>query len=448
MTAAATTRPGVHERPVVRPGAPPEQSRGQRAWGAAWRTMVAACYGFLGMAALAWQEDIGERAVQSSALGALDLSLGLLSLGLMHLRRRWPLTIALILSVFMAASTSAMGATSMVIVSLATTRRWWAIGMVGLVHVAAYGAYLIVYPYVNDPVLNGVFDVGVGGVMYYVLLVTIGAYIGLRRDHVRSLVLRAETAEREQAGRVAQARVNERARIAREMHDVLAHRISLVAMHAGALAYRKDLPREEVTSTAGTIRDSAHAAMKELREILGVLRGLPEGGTLLGQEGDDVHRPQPTLQALPALLDECRSADVDVVFHDDRAADDGAIDDQAAGGRAPGNGRAPGGQVANDGLSEAVSRTAYRIVQEGLTNARKHAPGRPVVVTLAGAPGEGVDITVANPLPHGGAREELPASGLGLMGLTERAELGGGRLGYGAEGGRFVVRAWLPWAES
>jgi signal transduction histidine kinase len=414
--------PGAGRRAAGRPGAPPEQSPGRNAWGVTWRVLAALGYGVLGMAVIAWQQDTGERAAQPDVVALLDPALGLIALVLMHLRRRWPFTIALILTAFMAASTLAMGATAIAIISLATTRRWVAIGIVGVLHVVAYAVYLIVYPYASDLLWNTVVDLGVGGVMSYVLMVTIGAYIGLRRDHVRSLVLRAETAEREQAGRVAQARTNERARIAREMHDVLAHRISLVAMHAGALSYRTDLPREEVASVAGTIRDSAHAAMKELREILGVLRDLPEGGAVLGQEGDDVHRPQPTLEELPALADECRDAGVDVVLHDDRATE--------------------------DGLTEAASRTAYRIVQEGLTNARKHAPGRSVVVTLAGAPGDGLDVTVANPLPHDDTGDELPESGLGLMGLTERAELGGGRLRYGTEGGRFVVRAWLPWAAS
>ncbi|GAB3160787.1 histidine kinase [Myceligenerans halotolerans] len=434
MTAAlrSPSSGDIRTRTPVRPGAPADQSTPRRVWGGIWRTLVAGSFGFMAVAVSAWQEELGERAVQPDSVVALDMLLGIVALVLLHLRRRLPATIALVLTAFSAVSNFATGAAAIVVVSLATSRRWISIVVVGVTHAVAYVVYLLVRPYLLDPGFNGVFDV-VFGVMYYVLLVAIGAYIGLRRDHVRSLVLRAETAEREQSGRVARARANERARIAREMHDVLAHRISLVAMHAGVLAYRKDLPREEVTSTAETIRDSAHAAMKELREILGVLRDLPGGGAVLGTEGDDVHRPQPTLEALPALVDECRSAGVEVTFHDDRARDE----DQAAGGRA-----------ANDGLTEAVSRTAYRIVQEGLTNARKHAPGNPVVVTLAGAPGDGVDVTVANPLAHGEAPGELPASGLGLMGLTERAELGGGRLRYGTEGGRFVVRAWLPWAAS
>ncbi|GAA1851672.1 sensor histidine kinase [Myceligenerans crystallogenes] len=409
---------GAARRPV-RQGAPPEQGWGRRAWGAIWRTLVAVFLGMVAVAGVQWQIDSGERALGSDALAALDLFLGVIALGLMHLRRRWPLTIAVTLAAFLAVSNLSVGAASVVAVSLATTRRWISVAAVGVVFTASSLVYVVLNPYLSDPLVNRAVDTGMG-MLSYGLLVAVGAYIGLRRDHLRSLVVRAETAEREQASRVAQARSNERARIAREMHDVLAHRISLVAMHAGALAYRKDLPREQVESAAETIRDEAHRAMSELREILGVLRELPDGGGVIGHEGDDVHRPQPTLESLPALVGESRAAGLDVTFHDDRAT--------------PAT------------LPESTSRTAFRIVQEGLTNARKHAAGRPVVATVAGAPGDGLAITVANPLPRGEAATEVPASGLGLMGLTERAELGGGTLRYGVEGGRFVVRAWLPWA--
>ena len=100
----------------------------------------------------------------------------------------------------------------------------------------------------------------------------VGLYIGARRELIATLRDRADRAEREQAMRVAQARTNERARIAREMHDVLAHRISLVAMHAGALGYRTDLSRDETKRAADVISQNAHQALVDLREILGVLR--------------------------------------------------------------------------------------------------------------------------------------------------------------------------------
>lgn len=93
----------------------------------------------------------------------------------------------------------------------------------------------------------------------------------------------------------------------------------------------------------------------------------------------------------------------------------------------------------------ATGRTVYRIAQEALTNARKHAPGAPVTVTVTGGPGDGLTIEVRNPAPTE-PFERVPGSGQGLIGLTERATLAGGGLehGPGPDGG-FGVRAWLPW---
>nr|WP_281360223.1 histidine kinase [Isoptericola halotolerans] len=267
----------------------------------------------------------------------------------------------------------------------------------------------------------------VGSVVVYALLVWIGAYIGLRREHLRSLHERVATAEREQASRVAEARANERARIAREMHDVLAHRMSLVAMHAGALAYRTDLPPEQVAESAALVRDSAHEALGELREVLGVLRGLD------GPSSDDEatgqpapEGPQPTLADLPELVRSASEAGTAVRL----AAD----------------------SVYLASLPTAVSRTVYRIIQEALTNVRKHAPEQPATVELRGARGRGLWITVTNPtvaerLPVAG-RDVAPAappSGLGLIGLSERTDLAGGSLSAGESDGRFVMQAWLPW---
>jgi signal transduction histidine kinase len=90
----------------------------------------------------------------------------------------------------------------------------------------------------------------------------------------------------------------------------------------------------------------------------------------------------------------------------------------------------------------------YRVVQEGLTNARKHAPGEPVTVTLDGGPGAGLEVSVANPLGPGPVPAPLPGSGTGLVGLTERLELAGGRLEFGAAPTEFRLRAWLPWPDA
>ena len=137
----------------------------------------------------------------------------------------------------------------------------------------------------------GVFVAGIG--------IAVGMYIGARRELVATLQDRAERAEREQALRVAQAQAHERTRIAREMHDVLAHRMSLVAMHAGALAYRDDLTPTETRETAEIIQANSHRALADLREILGVLRDAEEGAP---------HRPQPTLADVDTLVDDERAA--------------------------------------------------------------------------------------------------------------------------------------------
>ena len=235
-------------------------------------------------------------------------------------------------------------------------------------------------------------------------------YIGSRRELLASLRERAETTESEQAARLAQARTAERTRIAREMHDVLAHRISMVTMHAGALSYRDDLTPEQVRETAGIIQENSHQALAELRQVLGVLREDP---------GDaDPERPQPSAVDLPALVDDARASGMNVVS-----------------GR---SGRC-------EAIPDLLGRTAYRVVQEGLTNARKHAPDTLVTVELSGGPDDGLTIAVRNPIRIG-APLDVPGSGLGLVGLSERAALVGGRLQHGVTADReFNLTVWLPW---
>ncbi|WP_417398523.1 sensor histidine kinase [Glycomyces mayteni] len=227
------------------------------------------------------------------------------------------------------------------------------------------------------------------------------------RDLVISLRERARRAEAEQGRRVAEARAAERRGLAREMHDVLANRLSLVATHAGALEFRPDAPPEKIALAAGVVRDGVHQALEELREVIGLLR-----------EDEGVSGVQPTLADLDGLLADARGAGQVV-----EAAD-------GLGGAAP---------------PDTVGRTAFRVVQEGLTNARKHAAGLPVAVSLEGAPGGELVIAVVNPLPEAGTGPAVPGSGLGLVGLTERVRLAGGSLDHEATGGRFALRARLPW---
>jgi signal transduction histidine kinase len=230
-----------------------------------------------------------------------------------------------------------------------------------------------------------------------------GLFVRARRQLVRSL--------RDQADHAAdEARAAERRRIAREMHDVLAHRLSLLSVHAGALEFHPDAPAEEVAEAAGVIRESARAALDELRGVIGVLR--EDGGESLTQP------PQPTLADLAALVEESRAAGMRITARIE------------LGDAAP---------------PAAVGRTAYRIAQEGLTNARKHAPGAAVTLTVNAPDGDlQVEIRSLAPVavPSG---SPLPGGGTGLIGLGERITLAGGELEHGVDpDGAFVLRARLP----
>ena len=138
------------------------------------------------------------------------------------------------------------------------------------------------------------------------------------------------------------------------MHDVLAHRLSLLATYAGALEYRPDAPPAQLARAAGVVRAGVHQALEELREVISVLRD------------DELHRrqprPSPGWPTSAPLVAESRDAGtpVDVVTRISRPED----------------------------LPGAIGRTVYRVVQEGLTNARKHAPGQPVRLLLDGGPGD------------------------------------------------------------
>lgn len=291
------------------------------------------------------------------------------------------------------------------LVSIAGRRRWPPI----LVTVAAFGVayglgrWLIVPPEANTLTAA---EEAIGIALLVASLVLFGLYRGSRRALWRSLHQEAELARREQAARVLQAREAERTRIAREMHDSLSHHLALISLHAGALEYRDDLDPAAARDAAGLIRSTSETAAKELGAVLAVLRPLP-GGT----------DPAPTLADVSTLVDTARgpAGAVDLVL------------DVGPGQPVP-----------------AALAHLYRVVQESLTNALKHAPGQPATVTITGGPDTGVHVTVCNPLPDTPA--DAPGSGLGLAGLTERMALIGGRFTAAPTAGTFRVDAWLPWA--
>jgi signal transduction histidine kinase len=290
-------------------------------------------------------------------------------------------------------------------VALRGTRR--EIAAVVAVTAAAIVLFPVIYP-PSDSLLLNVFV----GVLLMAVVIGWGLFARVRREQVLSLRERAARMEAEQQLRIDQARDAERRRIAREMHDVLAHRVSLLSLHAGALEFRRDAAPEEVAEAAGVIRASAHAALDELRQVIGVLRD--------GSEERAPEPPQPTLADIPALVEESRAAGMRVRCRLD----------------VPDAGTAPA----------ALGRTVYRIVQEGLTNARKHAPAAAVDVTIAAGEELVVEVVSRRPVGVAVAAEPLPGAGSGLVGLGERVALTGGELRHGPDAaGDFVLRATLPW---
>jgi signal transduction histidine kinase len=294
---------------------------------------------------------------------------------------------------------------AIILYTVAAYRRWQLALVIAVGQIALLPAQRAIHPQGNSPATYYL-----TGVLGTAAIVAWGMF---RRGRFQTQRERQRRTQAEEQLRVEQIRHAERERIAREMHDVLAHRISLLSLHAGVLEIRPDAPPEEIARVATVIRASAHQALEDLRSVIGVLRD-HDGGV-------EPEPPQPTLAALPDLLEESRAAGMHLNA-DVRVSNPAAVPD-------------------------TVGRHALRIVQEGLTNARKHAGSAPVDLQIEGAPGDGLTIEVRNPAPVVAARAtQIPGSGTGLVGLAERAALSGGELEHGLDGqGEFRLRAWLPW---
>jgi signal transduction histidine kinase len=236
----------------------------------------------------------------------------------------------------------------------------------------------------------------------------LGRYMAARRTLMASLRERAERTDREQRLLAEQARAEERARLAAEMHDVVTHRVSLMVLQAGAIEVTATDP--ETRRAAAGLRDAGMQALDELRELVGVFGGERTG------ESPTVGPPAPRVE-LRDLVDASVTAGVDVRL--DCAGD-------------------------ADAVPAAVLRTAHRVVQESLTNVHKHAPGGRVRVDVRyGA--DAVNVAVTNSAATADAALGRTGSGSGLRGLRERVAMIGGTLQAGPRpDGGFAVRAELP----
>ncbi|MGC4888279.1 sensor histidine kinase [Micromonospora sp. DT227] len=343
---------------------------------------------------------IGDATAAGAAIPwPVDVLLGVLCAVPLAMRRRHSLAVLLALLPFGAISVTATGPILVALFTAAIRHRARLLFTLGAAHVGTGVVYFLLqgdppYPVWVDVVLRAV--TGAAAIGW-------GQFVQAYRRLTASLRAHAARLQAEQHLRVEQARLTERARIAREMHDVLAHRMSLISLHAGALEVRVDARPDEIAVAAGAIRSSAHEALAELRAVVGVA-GRPEP-------------PQPGLTDVPDLVASAREAGMHVEFTD---------------------------EVAGDEPPTMVGRTVYRIAQEALTNASRHGSDASATIRLTGRVGEGLRIVVANPHPGTRGRAGRPG-GMGLVGIDERVAMAGGRVRYGAEGGEYRIEAWLPW---
>jgi len=376
--------------------------RSPRDWFVDWAIFI-----LCGLSALGLSFVVAADTTIPVGLRWLDIGLGVAATGAVWTRRRWPTAFALGMVPVGCVSLTAAIAGLVALFTVAVHRKVRISAPIAVLNAAAAPIFLLWRP---DPEMP-FWLISAFAVVSTFAMFAWGMFVRARRQLVVSLHERAVRAESEQQLRVGQARYLERTRIAREMHDVLAHRISLLSLHAGALEIRPDAPPDEVARAAGVIRSSAHQALQDLREVIGVLR----------EEDVEPTRPQPTLADVPELIEESRGAGMKVTL-------DCRVDDI-------------------DTVPAAVGRNAYRIVQEGLTNARKHASGVRVEIIFEGTAGRGLTVAVRNPAPVGkSVSTGIPGAGTGIIGLAERTGLAGGRLVHGrTPSGDFELRAWLPW---
>jgi signal transduction histidine kinase len=347
----------------------------------------------------------------SAALAAVDVVAGTVACLALWVRRRHPIEVGLVVTVAAAVSGLANGAALPALFNAAIRAplRW----LIALEIAAVAGTAVFPTLYPQGPHDRGYAWQVVVGLALNALVTGWGLFVRAQRQLWHALRERALRAEADQQRRALEGRRAERQRIAREMHDVLAHRLSILSVHAGALQnWASSLP-PPLVDTADVIRTSAHAALDELRDVIGVLRDSD------ADDGEGVEPPQPTIERIPMLIEESRAVGLRVTYES---------------------------RVRECDIPVTIGRTAYRVVQEGLTNARKHGGGAVSVSVRADRRAVDVALVSAPPLrPQPPTQEAQHGAGSGLIGVAERVELAGGRLHHGRDArGDFVLRATIP----
>ncbi len=327
------------------------------------------------------------------------------------LRRRYPLWVlgvmllAACVQLLLGAPLLAADAMLLFAVYNAATRYVWWVSLAGTV--ATVGWLLVaVIPHLGDDVV----DVGQLGVLVVVTLWvwTWGTLVRIRREHVAGLRERAEQAERERETNARIAVAEERARIAREIHDIVSHSLSVVVLMSDGAAAKVGSEPERARSAMLHVRDTGRGALAEMRRMLGVLRE--------NEPGSDA--PQPGIAQLDALVAQSRTAGLPVEL---TVTGEPAV------------------------VSAGLGLTVYRLVQEALTNVRKHAGADLTAVTVrVDCRPDEVEVRVTDD-GRGAGSDSVGASGHGLVGMRERVAAHDGTLSAGPRsGGGFEVVAVLP----
>ncbi|WP_234438440.1 sensor histidine kinase [Streptomyces sp. NRRL S-340] len=319
----------------------------------------------------------------------LDISVGAVASLVLLVRYRAPVVVGLVLAVAGAFCATAGVANYVALFAVARSRGIEQAFVVALADIAGALVFWLLYPANSALSLTVVVNTAIA-----LAVVAWGALQQKQQDLVAVYRDRAARIEREREQRAEQIQMAERARIARDMHDSVAHYISLIALYAGGLAVAGDNAKN-VGTTAATIRTTAISALDELRTVIGMLR---DGTVVTPQTAEHEH-------TVAGLIDEARQAGQLIVAHLDP----------------PDNSDSTGSTATRRELPSAEH--VYRVVQEGLTNARKHAPGALVTVNVRR---EGSDalVTITNPIEE--TESALPGTGAGLSGLVERIATVGG----------------------
>ncbi|WP_036967937.1 sensor histidine kinase [Promicromonospora kroppenstedtii] len=358
------------------------------------------------LALISFQIQTNEPDPLPTALLIADRATGLLGCLALWWRRKYPVQIGIALATASVYSETVTGAAIVALFTVAIHSSIRATATVTAISITSLSTYQLLWPDQTTPPITVFVIIALG----HAATVAWGLSIRNRRALVASLRDRAAAAEREAQLRAEQSEREARQAIAREMHDVLGHRLSLLSVHAGALAYARTAPPDDVGRAAEVVRENAHRALQDLREVIGVLRA-PVG-----------ELPMPAVADVLELVDEARKADTEVELHDEAGLTTG-----------------------HQAIPDLHGRTVYRVVQESLTNARKHAPGAPVSVRITGRPEDAVVAEVINAPPTTRPRQPQGNS-TGLQGLQERTRLVNGTLDYGpTDLGGWHVRLRLPW---